>query len=272
MFFVDIRNRRAVARALAMAVLAVALPACHQDTGILERNFACSDDNECIEGHLCHPGQRVCVVETSFFSQTVELDRVRVEAGGELFMADRLEVKVRDYAQCVDRGPCAAPTCSSFSVDSPVHCVNWNDARTYCSWIGGRLPLAREWRLAAIGDNGWRYPWGDAPEPNCERAVVADENSTGCGEGRPATVSSQDRVLGASPFGALDMIGNVWEWVGNTGTSSCSVDPCPDLRSALGGSFTDTPSDGLFVVNGNGVMQGPGFSSPDVGFRCIGDL
>lgn len=91
----------------------------------------------------------------------------------------------------------------------PVAGVTWQEAADYCKWLSGRLgvtvrlPTEAEWELAARGNEGLKYPWGD--EWN-ERAASSTESG-----GRVRAVKSYP--AGRSPFGAHDMAGNVWEWV-----------------------------------------------------------
>jgi len=121
----------------------------------------------------------------------------------DAYWIDRTEVTNAQYRKCVEAGACREPECWSVR-DQPVVCVGWGDAQAYAAWVGGRLPTEAEWEKAARGMDGRIYPWGNGA-PDCSRA-----NYSSC-VGRPAVVGSYP--AGASPYGALDMAGNVWEWV-----------------------------------------------------------
>jgi formylglycine-generating enzyme required for sulfatase activity len=102
--------------------------------------------------------------------------------------------------------------------DLPVAYISWNDAMRYCQWANRRLPSEAEWEKAARGTDGRRYPWGDQ-NPDCHLLNYADKNITLSwadnkeDDGYAFTSPAGHYPLGASPYGALDMAGNVWEWV-----------------------------------------------------------
>jgi eukaryotic-like serine/threonine-protein kinase len=211
------------------------------------------------------------------------------------FWIDQVEVTTGMYGLCVKAGICRLPVKLNSDnhadyfgnpefKDYPVIQVTWYDANAYCQWAGRRLPTEAEWERAARGDDMRTYPWGGEP-PN-------EKNSNANN-----TVGDVTRVgsyaAGASPFGALDMAGNVWEWVADYYnpkyySESATVNPTgPEnggmnhLRVIRGGSFQDD----LFNlrVSNRGYEVGPdpsalpsesahyGRSSVKIGFRCAND-
>ena len=135
----------------------------------------------------------------------------------DAFWIDQHEVTNAQYAQCVSAGKCREPSeKSSLRVSDyfgnkdfemyPVVYVTWEDANKYCAWTGKHLPTEAEWEKAARGTDGRIYPWGnqwDAAKANTAEASPPVGDNAKVGQ-YPA---------GASPYGALDMAGNVWEWV-----------------------------------------------------------
>ena len=85
--------------------------------------------------------------------------------------------------------------------DHPVVWVSLDDARAYAAWLGKRLPSDVEWQRAAQGDDGRKWPWGNEFDPRK------------CNSDTPGTVPVNQFVENVSPYGAADMVGNVWEWI-----------------------------------------------------------
>jgi formylglycine-generating enzyme required for sulfatase activity len=194
------------------------------------------------------------------------------------FLIDRTEVTNARYQACVSAGCCIPPTYDGsysgrepyFGVSRydnyPVVFVGWDQARQYCAGLGKRLPTEAQWEFAARGTDGRTFPWGSNP-PTTTLAHF-DEAL----EGDTAQVAYHS--TGASPCGAMDMAGNVWEWVadwyGETyyTTSPASDPPGPDTgiaRVVRGGSFA-SPADQLFAYARMWFLPADSYSS--VGFRC----
>jgi formylglycine-generating enzyme required for sulfatase activity len=129
------------------------------------------------------------------------------------FWIDQTEVTNIQFRQCFEAGPCVAPMmCTdgepTFGVasraDHPVVCVDWYGAAAYCKWAGARLPTEAEWEYAARGRDSLVYPWGNDPP---DSTLLNYAVSMG------ATRKVGSYPDGASWCGALDMAGNVSEWV-----------------------------------------------------------
>jgi len=133
------------------------------------------------------------------------------------YLLDTHEVTNGQYLECVNAKVCRpwkADAAKAMKYGSekefrgakkPVVGVSWDDAKTYCGWRGKRLPTEAEWERAARGDDGRKYPWGNAfPDPKKHGCFQ------GCQGGATAEVGSFPDDAG--PFGHHDLAGNVWEW------------------------------------------------------------
>jgi hypothetical protein len=148
----------------------------------------------------CAPGDSACGADEMPYHQ------VSISA----FSIDETEVSQGAYDACVRAGVCAAPPCSwqpASMANWPVACVGWDDANKFCGWVNKRLPSEAEWEVAARGTTSAVYPWGNAT-PDCSRA-----NFSLCSFIGPH--ASGSFMAGRSASGALDMAGNVAEWVGD---------------------------------------------------------
>jgi len=128
------------------------------------------------------------------------------------FWIDRTEVTNVQYQGCVAARVCNASFYANNNDTNgdtqPVVGVSWQDAVAYCTWVGGRLPTEAEWEYAARGPESLTYPWG-----NDWRIGLANCDEDDCQDGYETTAPVGIFPENASWVGALDMAGNVWEWV-----------------------------------------------------------
>jgi sulfatase modifying factor 1 len=236
------------------------------------------------------------------------------------YCMDRTEVTVAQYKRCVNEmrgGHRCAPAATKVRWDRfkapdvafwsrfcngdredrdmhPINCVDWSEADTYCRWAGGRLPTEAEWEYAARGGDSRVYPWGDVdPAPSLLNACGTECRELGMRFGRTefnvvyeandgweATAPVGRFPLGMSPFSALDMAGNVWEWTADwywpythsSGTVDLHGGASPaksDGRVIRGGSWCDVGVSGL--RSAKRFRLDPSIRVSGVGLRCVYD-
>jgi eukaryotic-like serine/threonine-protein kinase len=185
------------------------------------------------------------------------------------FYIDRTEVPYETYEQfCKEKGRPMPPGAQGERPRDPIVDVSFLDAQEFAKWAGKRLPTFQEWEKAARGRRGRLYPWGDEP-----------------GSPPPANIGNPKGVMlvgsnpeGASPFGALNMLGNVWEWVDESRVPSA-------LALAHFANLLKPPPDATepwYVIRGGGFSEAlrddylwefttvpARHHARNIGFRCV---
>jgi formylglycine-generating enzyme required for sulfatase activity len=209
----------------------------------------------------------------------------------ESFWIDQTEVTNALYASCIEARVCNPPSSiKSFTRDHyfgnsefndyPVLWVSWSDAKTYCEWVGRRLPTEAEWEKAAGWDEDNQtqsiYPWGNNSfdgsranicDTNCPREVKESAHNDGYADTAPVGTYPD----GASFYGAYNMAGNVWEWVEGwydayPGNTKVEEEYGTTHRVVRGGSWFL-----LVFRTANRAPQNPAEPNDAIGFRCAMD-
>jgi formylglycine-generating enzyme required for sulfatase activity len=181
-------------------------------------------------------------------------------------------VTVRQYRQFCEAQGKAMPSAPywGWKEDHPMVRVSWEEAKAYCAWAGVTLPTEAQWEKAARGTDGRKYPWGndwDSSKCQCSKEKVADAGST-------SAVGSYPE--GTSPYGVLDMAGNVWEWCEDWYDKDyCKTAPSNDppgpssspegYRALRGGAWNDDYPDSFRCSNRD--WDNPTIKYLDDGFR-----
>jgi eukaryotic-like serine/threonine-protein kinase len=207
------------------------------------------------------------------------------------FYIDRTETPAQAYSACVEDGACTPNAVhlgelvdSTYGCNTakerprhPANCVDRQQAEKFCAWAGKRLPSEAEWEYAARGTDEREYPWGNAAPTTCATAILTGMTGA-CGD-RKGTWEIGTTAEGKSPYGALDMAGNVWEWVDDgyqdytTEAGAAATDPrvplAPGSKGVLRGGSWDYSVTSAKVTYRLPFQATSGNVS--TGFRCARD-
>jgi len=165
------------------------------------------------------------------------------------FYIDRTEVTVLNFKKFQPRYNEKPFTDGKSCPQCPAMGINWNKAHNYCKWAGKRLPSEAEWEAAARGHSALIWPWGNKYQ--LQRA-----NLFGTEDGHLGVAPVGSFSQGSSPYGTMDMAGNVWEWVQTDHKG---------LRIAKGGGWTSYKSQSKISFRNK---VDPKLENPTFGFRC----
>jgi eukaryotic-like serine/threonine-protein kinase len=182
------------------------------------------------------------------------------------FYLDKTEVSNQEYKKFLDATKQPPPAgwpdgkIPPGSELQPVTGITWTEANAYAQWAGKRLPTEVEWEYAARGGDGRTYPWGN----NWKEGLAASE------ENGKVLRNVGSFANNASPFGVLDLAGNVWEWTADSfylypGSDQSVPENLKGLKTIRGGSF-NTKKEFLTTYFRNWVA--PTFQNNALGFRC----
>jgi serine/threonine-protein kinase len=211
-----------------------------------------------------------------------EVEQPRHRVTLDAFWIDQTEITHGEYAACIRGGDCPEPQASLAERERaegqhPVTGIDWHAAGSYCAWAGGRLPTEAEWEFAARGPEEHTFPWGDEFDGTrlnfCDVNCPEEESTSAFDDGYELTAPVGTYADGASWCGALDMAGNVHEWVADwrgpydeddqenpTGPSSA------ENKVVRGGSYNSSPAAVRSAWRG---QLAPKAAGANLGFRCV---
>lgn len=257
----------------------------------------------------CSPSPAAAPRATSAAAAQIKADTVKVAAGWfvmgddqgqpdarpahrvylDAFSIDRFEVSNAEYSACVAGGACPAPDRTSSETRQayygtatyasyPVIGVTYADSVAFCAWRNARLPTEAQWEKAARGTDQRTYPWGRTFDPSrlnyCDHNCGLPWADTAHDDGYADTSPVDSFPSGASPYGALNMAGNVWEWVADWYDAGYYAHtPANNPPGPATGTQRVTRGGGIFddkVFNASTMRRrfSPDVSSTSVGFRC----
>ena len=202
----------------------------------------------------------------------------------DAFAIDKHEVTMVQYEACMDAGACTMPRTGrdyNWGVadrkNHPINGITWYQAEAFCAWKGKRLPTETEWEKAARGVDGRTFPWGNE-KVSCDYAIVDRDSGMaggmGCRQNKTWPVGSLP--IGKSPYGVMDMAGNVSEWTADWyekhyWSASPSKNPkgpkSGTHKTIRGGSWRSIVPANMVTTTARASVK-PDQTDPSAGVRC----
>ncbi len=210
--------------------------------------------------------------EAAHLAQSYHTNHFLLEAPRREVYLDSFEIsqypvtneQFKEFVETTSHSPPISPYFAQFTsgqneelAHHPVAWISWNEAMAFCQWANCRLPTAAEWEKAARGPQGFRYPWGNKWQDNLCNSIETETRMT-----TPVGLYPQ----GASPYGVLDLAGNVWEWTDDwitTNTLSTKVTARVNLATA-----EETVEDDLEQFVHFPILRGGSTIASRIGVRC----
>ena len=174
------------------------------------------------------------------------------------FYIDRTEITVTQFRKYQSHYNEKLFTNGKDCPNCPAMGINWIQASKYCLWAGKRLPQEEEWEAAARGANNFSYPWG-------KRFLSLHSNLLGKEDGYLFSAPVGSFLSGASASGLVDMVGNVWEWVGKKQSAKSQS----KTRITKGGGWTSNKDQARISFRNHVDLK---MNNPTFGFRCAKSL
>ena len=274
---------------LALLVSCISFPITQgcEGTGRCDCPDTCEEENPCLGAGIYDQSGRVpwTWIEGGQYTMNYRYAPLSREVSLPGFLLATTETTMDQYKACVDAECCDPPDkhypCfwdqwlgseNSITGSHPVDCTTWTQVKSFCKWVGARLPTEAEWEYAARNRGKEQlFPWGDA-QLTCEYAVTraSDDRDKGCGRIAPWEVCS--KPPGHSEQGICDLIGNMSEWVEDDYHQDYEGTPTD------GSARIDHPRAAKRVIRGGGWAGGGSTVSRgrwefddgqvDIGFRC----
>ncbi len=218
----------------------------------------------------CNPKDPYCANVVTPPNRVLTDEKPYHEVYLDAYYIDKNDVTVSEYKKCVDAQGCTPPVMRKYGnwngagrENHPVTWMNWYQVKAYCKWAGETLPTEAQWEKAARGTDGRFYPWGNHWDA-----------SKGCFD-KSSTCVVGSYPQWASPYGVMDMSGNVWQWVNDWYDEHYySNSPDHNPKGPMSG-YQHIFRGGSWTAGSASLRSAlrfaiePPFKNLNIGFRCV---